>query len=45
MEKNKNKWNKNMKGIVEIVREAIEKIDLEGMQEDIDEEAMVVMAK
>ena len=45
MEKNKNKWNKNMRGIVEIVWEAIEKIDLEGMQEDIDEEAMVVMAK
>ena len=34
-----------MRGIVECVWEAIEKIDLEGMQEDIDEEAMVVMAK
>ena len=45
MEKNKNNWNKNMRGILECVWEAIEKIDLEGMQEDIDEEAMVVMAK
>ena len=44
MEKNKNKCNKNMRGRVEIVW-AMEKIDWEGMQEDIDEEAMVVMAK
>ena len=34
-----------MRGIVECVWEAIEKIDWEGMQEDIDQEAMVVMAK
>ena len=34
-----------MRGIVECVWEAIEKIDLEGTQENIEEEAMVVMAK
>ena len=34
-----------MRGIVKIVWEAIEKIDLEDMQEDIGEEAMVVIAK
>ena len=34
-----------MRGRVEIVWEAMEKIDWEGMQEDIDQEAMVVMAK
>ena len=34
-----------MRGRVEIVWEAMEKIDLEGVQEYIDQEAMVVMAK
>ena len=34
-----------MRGRVEIFWEAMEKIDWEGMQEDIDQEAMVVMAK
>ena len=34
-----------MRGREEIVWEAMEKIDWEGLQEDIDKEAMVVMAK
>ena len=34
-----------MTGRVELAWEAIEKIDLDFMQEDIGEEAMVVMAK